>query len=116
MHWSFRSAIAAGMAVSWMSDEFVADSEKAGGRPEAHLPFSLTCHRYGVPAGTSIGQPWIGVEVIPPGFPLAIILARHRRRHNLCPTCGYDLTGNVSGRCSECGEAVEPAADGGRGS
>ena len=25
-------------------------------------------------------------------------LARHR-----CPHCGYDLTGNLSGRCPECG-------------
>ncbi len=24
----------------------------------------------------------------------------------LCPSCGYSLTGNVSGRCPECGEAV----------
>jgi hypothetical protein len=23
-----------------------------------------------------------------------------------CPRCGYDLTGNVSGRCPECGEAA----------
>ena len=33
-----------------------------------------------------------------------------RRRHNLCLKCGYDLTGNVSGRCSECGTPVEGAA------
>lgn len=26
-----------------------------------------------------------------------------RRRRNLCVECGYDLTGNVSGRCPECG-------------
>jgi len=26
-----------------------------------------------------------------------------------CPSCGYDLTGNVSGRCPECGTEV-PAA------
>ena len=25
---------------------------------------------------------------------------------NHCRTCGYNLTGNVSGRCPECGEAV----------
>jgi hypothetical protein len=25
------------------------------------------------------------------------------RRRNPCLACGYDLTGNVSGRCSECG-------------
>lgn len=26
-----------------------------------------------------------------------------RRRHGRCVACGYDLTGNVSGLCSECG-------------
>jgi hypothetical protein len=28
-----------------------------------------------------------------------------------CPTCGYDLTGNVSGVCPECGTAVDRKAD-----
>ena len=28
-----------------------------------------------------------------------------------CQTCGYDLTGNVSGRCSECGTDVKHQAD-----
>ena len=35
---------------------------------------------------------------------------RYRRRHNLCLICGYNLTGNTSGRCPECGTAVPPAA------
>ncbi len=26
--------------------------------------------------------------------------------HPVCGSCGYDLTGNVSGICPECGEAV----------
>ena len=26
-----------------------------------------------------------------------------RRAKGLCPSCGYDLTGNVSGVCPECG-------------
>lgn len=30
-----------------------------------------------------------------------------RRRLGLCLRCGYDLTGNTSGVCSECGEAVQ---------
>ena len=31
-------------------------------------------------------------------------LRRHqRRRHGLCLKCGYDLTGNISGVCPECG-------------
>ena len=33
-----------------------------------------------------------------------------RRRQGLCTRCGYDLTGNVSGRCPECGEHVNPKA------
>ena len=28
---------------------------------------------------------------------------RHRARHGLCLRCGYDLRGNVSGVCPECG-------------
>ena len=33
-------------------------------------------------------------------------LRRHRRRRNgLCIRCGYNLEGNVSGVCPECGEA-----------
>ncbi|HXE55277.1 MAG TPA: hypothetical protein VN541_19795 [Tepidisphaeraceae bacterium] len=31
---------------------------------------------------------------------------RRRRRLGLCPACGYDLTGNVSGVCPECGKPV----------
>jgi len=36
-----------------------------------------------------------------------IIRRLHRRRHNLCVRCGYDLRGNVSGVCTECGIPVE---------
>lgn len=31
---------------------------------------------------------------------------RRRRRHGLCAHCGYNLEGNVSGVCPECGEAL----------
>ena len=29
-----------------------------------------------------------------------------RRKKGLCQACGYDLTGDVSGVCPECGEAI----------
>ncbi len=28
---------------------------------------------------------------------------RYRRKHDLCMHCGYNLTGNTSGTCPECG-------------
>jgi hypothetical protein len=31
------------------------------------------------------------------------------RRGSHCQKCGYDLTGNVSGRCPECGEETGTA-------
>ena len=33
-------------------------------------------------------------------------LSRRRIRSGLCPACDYDLTGNVSGTCPECGTEV----------
>ena len=35
---------------------------------------------------------------------------RYSRRHNLCLNCGYDLTGNKSGVCPECGTPTEAPA------
>jgi hypothetical protein len=36
--------------------------------------------------------------------------APRRQRRGLCPNCGYDLTGNVSGVCPECGTPVKTGA------
>lgn len=40
--------------------------------------------------------------------PLAVwvIMSRPRNRTGCCVACGYNLTGNVSGRCPECGTPV----------
>ncbi len=37
------------------------------------------------------------------------VYLRRRMRHepNQCRSCGYDLTGNVTGRCPECGESTD---------
>ncbi len=55
------------------------------------------------------GPSWISV-LIPCAYPaIAFIrgpLRRYRRRRRgLCIRCGYNLEGNVSGVCPECGEA-----------
>jgi hypothetical protein len=33
---------------------------------------------------------------------------RYRRKHGLCPHCGYNLTGNTTGICPECGKPPAP--------
>ena len=40
------------------------------------------------------------------GGALGTCRRRRRREKGLCAGCGYDLTGNVSGVCPECGEKV----------
>jgi predicted Zn-ribbon and HTH transcriptional regulator len=44
-------------------------------------------------------------------IPTAILFRRDRRRFppSHCQRCGYDLTGNMSGVCPECGLAVSPS-------
>ncbi|HXE52163.1 MAG TPA: hypothetical protein VN541_04075 [Tepidisphaeraceae bacterium] len=37
---------------------------------------------------------------------------RHRMRSTLCRACAYDLTGNTSGMCPECGTAITGASHG----
>jgi uncharacterized paraquat-inducible protein A len=38
------------------------------------------------------------------------IVRRARAKAGLCSRCGYDVTGNTTGRCPECGQTVERAA------
>jgi hypothetical protein len=48
------------------------------------------------------GVPFLGVAL-----PTAYLFWRDRRYpRGHCQTCGYDLTGNTSGVCPECGELV----------
>ena len=45
--------------------------------------------------------------LVTPGVVVAVLLARRRApRPGHCRRCGYDLRGNVSGVCPECGAKV----------
>jgi hypothetical protein len=73
-----------------------------------------------------IDQPWIvegsirlavlaAIFLLLPTFWLSTfaysrLQRRHRLLHQLCASCGYDLTWNTSGVCPECGTAVEGKA------
>jgi hypothetical protein len=58
------------------------------------------------------GQRWVTIPLWIPlvllAGPTAYLWRTDRRRipAGHCQTCGYNLTGNVSGRCPECGEAI----------
>jgi len=74
----------------------------------------------GIVYGLDLGGPLRhNIICIPLWLPLALLLIypsyavirgplrRHRRRKkSLCANCAYNLTGNVSGICPECGERI----------
>ncbi len=74
------------------------------------IDFAFLCLGYGLPSKDGAGDPytpiWLLVAAV--GFPTAILWWRDRRpKAGFCKVCKYDLTGNVSGRCPECGKAVD---------
>jgi hypothetical protein len=58
-----------------------------------------------------IDIPLLGVLILL-AIPTVLLWWADRRRiaPGHCRNCGYDMTGNVSGRCPECGTAVPPIA------
>ena len=55
----------------------------------------------------------LSVTPLPAGVWMVNGIRRQRRRRRnpgLCTACGYDLTGNVSGTCPECGTAAYVAS------
>ena len=51
----------------------------------------------------------IWLLIVAVGIPTGILWWRDRRpKTGFCKACEYDLTGNVSGVCPECGTAVSP--------
>ena len=52
--------------------------------------------------------PFVAFSLIPAATVVTGRLIRHRRkRRGVCVKCRYDLTGNVSGVCPECGTKVK---------
>lgn len=53
------------------------------------------------------------LPVLAVGLAYAVARWLHRRRcpPGHCQKCGYNLTGNVSGRCPECGTLIAATAE-----
>ncbi len=100
------------------------------------VPSSLPCAAYlgGIVRWVGGGYPtyWSLTLTLPWWVPAALCAAfpaffytlcaqaawkrRRRSRHGLCLHCGYNLTGNTSGRCPECGSPTPAATAGVRSS
>lgn len=71
----------------------------AGTIPPLWLLYFFQLYRWGNPAVTFLLLGWIW---------FALNLARMRLlTENRCAACDYDLTGNVSGSCPECGHSLQ---------
>ncbi len=67
----------------------------------------------------TLSIPWIPTAALFLTYPLCVLVRgllglRRRHRCGVCTRCGYDLTGNVSGVCPECGTAIEATPSGSR--
>jgi len=95
MHWFWRAVIAVVVSfLVWTAINLVlvwSLSVSAFGNMPLQIGFSVA--RYATPLIIfGLLTRWWAPERIPPGH---------------CQTCGYNLTGNVSGVCPECGEKVK---------
>ena len=83
-----------------------AGRDPTGWRLDGPLPFCpdvLLPHRLVYWGGTFISMP-LWIPLVAALFPLAYGWLKRRPRNAHQCGCGYDLTGNVSGRCPECGQ------------
>ncbi len=104
-------ALAAGFAglAHWLIPRFVIASCLAA-MCAVSAPFAIGCVQQGyVDKFICIGFP-IGFAASLPvammvGLPFAIVRGRARKPPTACQ-CGYDLTGNESGACPECGASL----------
>lgn len=74
------------------------------------IDFAYSCLGYDLPRKDGAGDPFVPVWLLVAavGFPTAILRWRDRRpKAGCCTVCKYDLTGNISGTCPECGTAVD---------
>ncbi len=85
-------------------------------RPDYPLvpPSNIGWPRYQATLGTYVYVPyWLLIALFAP-YPAAAFVCGPLRRfrrcdRGLCSTCGYNLTGNESGQCPECGTEIKRA-------
>ncbi len=86
--------------------------------PEMHIPGVFISGRFPIVGfglrgwGVSHGFVCVALVAYPAGVLLTGLIRRTRRKNSgACFRCGYNLTGNVSGICPECGSNTRPNHD-----
>jgi len=87
-------------------------------RPGLIPAFAIITDRHSSRLGTNLPTVYMRGVRMPVTLPTALLLVypilvlgririrRHRLKPGHCPTCAYNLRGNTSGICSECGATV----------
>lgn len=95
----------------WMASDWFTMSVLGGRYPLLSSEGRLFVFRQ-TPHGASqlefVYWPWAALfSVLPAAWLVRRISTRSRSSEGLCDTCGYNLTGNISGVCPECGTPVK---------
>ena len=118
----FYALVAEGGAIDclfrwWPSQERIQAAQSLGPLliwAAISIPISMTLKALGFESGVGSASDFIPCALavlITLAIPIASYI-RNRRRYRLghCQSCGYDLTGNKSGICPECGTAISVGA------
>lgn len=69
-----------------------------------YIPAITTAFVFGLPPALDPSWTYLSVPVfIVMSFIARAVLPKLHTSEGLCPHCGYNLTGNTSGKCPECG-------------
>lgn len=93
---------------------YTADASYAGGAALSFGWFHLDGNRWRTGQLRVISAPgwvWVLIAAIPPALWFAVVRRRWPAfKPYQCQDCGYNLTGNTSGVCPECGTPFQPDA------
>ena len=78
------------------------DVKGFGSRGWSSRPVGMECR-----IGSPYWIPTLLTSILPVTWVVSLV---RRKRIGRCPTCSYDLTGNTSGVCPECGTKINPKA------
>ena len=108
---NLRRVLVAGIAVGFLTFvPFVSPMTFISARGVKTYGFEFFGHEVeGLPLPVAVLP--VLIATLPANLCIATVLLRRRDRRKasrpgLCVKCGYDLTGNKSGVCPECGKAI----------